>query len=425
MLDIKTPSLSVFETLVAPLDDLIVSNPRLRSCPEITDPDWVHLGLRRVLGEAKTGRGFLQKHLHAIGRKIHPSLFFENLASVRRLSFLRHLHDSVKRLVAEARKHLDPLAQFEELNDFQVHAGDGHRHKPSTHEEEVDGVRQNPQHFFTLCLRTYALSHLCLAESGGARKGEHDTRALKRQQIETLRQGIGKGEKVLYVWDRAGLDFPQWEEWKRKAIYFLSRSKKNLNLTQKELLDVDQTDPVNRGILADGMVETSAGTVLRRVIYRCPIDSKTYSYLTNLPKKIRPGIIAMLYKMRWDIEKAFDQVKNKMGEKKAWSKSDEGKNAQAIFITLAHNLALLMGDKLEEEHDIRFERDKKRRKERLKNDLKNSKVPEEKVPSWLFVIQRVTQKPLVLWRWFQSFLYDRCPWEVAIRRYDASCALAG
>ena len=247
MSNFNTPSLSVFETLVAPLDDLLVSNPRLRSCPEITDPEWVYLGLRRALSDSDTGRGFLQKHLHAIGRKIYPSLFFENLSSLRRLKFLRHLHDSMKKLVYEARKHLDPLAQYEELKDFQVHAGDGHRHKPSTHEEPVDGSRQNPQHFFTLCLRSYALSHLCLAESGGDRKGEHDTRALKRQLIETLRQGIGKGEKILYVWDRAALDATKWEEWKRKAIYFVSRSKRNLKLEQKSVLEVDLNDHVNKG----------------------------------------------------------------------------------------------------------------------------------------------------------------------------------
>jgi hypothetical protein len=198
-----------------------------------------------------------------------------------------------------------------------------------------------------------------------------------------------------------------------------------MKLEQKVVLEVDQTDPVNRGVLADGMVETSSGTILRRVIYRCPLTSKTYSFLTNLSKKIRPGVVAMLYKIRWDIEKAFDQVKNKMGEKQAWSKSDEGKTAQAIFITIAHNLALLMDDKLEAEHDIKFERDKKRREERLKHEQENSKVPKEKMPSWIFSLQRITQKPLVLWRWLATCIYLPCSWKEAIRRYGASCTLAG
>ena len=30
---------------------------------------------------------------------------------------------------------------------------------------------------------------------------------------------------------------------------------------------------------------------------------------------IRPGVIAFLYKLRWDVEKVFDQLKNKLEEK--------------------------------------------------------------------------------------------------------------
>lgn len=43
-------------------------------------------------------------------------------------------------------------------------------------------------HLFTLNLRTHALSHLCVADQA-ERKKEHDMRALKRQDIDTLWQG--------------------------------------------------------------------------------------------------------------------------------------------------------------------------------------------------------------------------------------------
>ena len=101
----------------------------------------------------------------------------------------------------------------------------------------------------------------------------------------------------------------------------------------------------------------------------------------------------MIYKIRWDIEKAFDQAKNRMGEKKAWCKSPIGKTIQIIFVCIAHNLTLLLEDDLDKIHDIRVDRDKKRRRERLKNHLK---TPLEKVSSWLFDLQRVTQRPLIL-----------------------------
>lgn len=35
-----------------------------------------------------------------------------------------------------------------------------------------------------------------------------------------------------------------------------------------------------------------------------------------------PGLIAYLHKVRWDIEKIFDQVKNKLAEKKSWATSE-------------------------------------------------------------------------------------------------------
>ena len=56
-------------------------------------------------------------------------------------------------------------------------------------------------------------------------------RAFKRQTADTFRQGAAKGWKVLYIWDRAGIDFRQWHEWENQfGIYFLSREKGNMKL---------------------------------------------------------------------------------------------------------------------------------------------------------------------------------------------------
>jgi hypothetical protein len=73
------------------------------------------------------------------------------------------------------------------------------------------------------------MTHLTVSDQV-ERKKEHDMPALKRQDTLTLRQGAAKGSKVLYVWDRAGIDFPQWFKWKESGIYFLSREKENMKL---------------------------------------------------------------------------------------------------------------------------------------------------------------------------------------------------
>ncbi len=66
------------------------------------------------------------------------------------------------------------------------------------------------------------------------------------------------------------------------------------------------------------MVGTSNGEEFRRVIYQCPITNEIFSFVTTLPHSIRPGVIVMLYLMRWEIEKLFDAFKNKLEEKKSW-----------------------------------------------------------------------------------------------------------
>ena len=53
------------------------------------------------------------------------------------------------------------------------------------------------------------MTHLTVSDQVECKK-EHDMPALKRQDTLTLRQGAAKGSKVLYIWDCAGIDFPQW-----------------------------------------------------------------------------------------------------------------------------------------------------------------------------------------------------------------------
>jgi hypothetical protein len=116
-----------------------------------------------------------------------------------------------------------------------------------------------------------------------------------------------------------------------------SREKKNMELMIMAELGYDKKDPINAGVQNYELVGCSAGVTVHRVVYKCPISGETYSFVTSLTN-VPPGLIAYLYKTRWDIEKIFDQVKNKLVEKKAWATSDTAKNMQAQFICIAHNL---------------------------------------------------------------------------------------
>ena len=87
---------------------------------------------------------------------------------------------------------------------------------------------------------------------------------------------------------------------------------------------------------------TTTGVSIRRVTFRDPETDIVYQYLTNLPLGVEPGIVALLYKSRWDIEKVFDEFKNKLGEKKSWASSATAKTNQARLICLTHNLMTLL-----------------------------------------------------------------------------------
>ena len=81
--------------------------------------------------------------------------------------------------------------------------------------------------------------------------------------------------------------------------------------------------------------------MLRRVTYRDPADGKLYVFMTS-EMSLPPGLIAFLYKLRWDIEKVFDEKKTKLHEKKAWATSPTARCQQAHFTALAHNLMVLL-----------------------------------------------------------------------------------
>ena len=80
---------------------------------------------------------------------------------------------------------------------------------------------------------------------------------------------------------------------------------------------VDPHDPRSRGVTADRAVVTREGHRMRIIHCTDPASGQEYRFLTNEPD-LPPGLIAELYRRRWDVEKVFDELKNKLGEKKAW-----------------------------------------------------------------------------------------------------------
>ena len=397
-----------------PALDLLPGCIYQRHCRELADSDWLRLGVHRCLQPQASGRGFLQT-LASRAPDLCPenSHFFESLKSQRRLNLCAELN---ARLCVHMRQVLpDALAAFPSLAGFDIHAGDGHYHAHAVHDPaDSKGNKHATGHLYARNLRSGTLSHLTVNDQD-ARKKEHDMRGLKRQTIDTLRQGAGKGRKVLYVWDRAGIDFNQWHKWKQgSGIYMLSRCKTSMALIKCGDLPFDRVDVINAGVRSDELVGSATGGVLlRRVTFLDVLNGITYEYLTNLlESSVPPGVIAHLYKMRWDIEKSFDEVKNKLGEKKAWATSATAKSMQAQFICLSVNLLQLIEHELGKAGIVN-QPEIKRRAARLEVAQKHAASQNTVLPRMLLMMQRMTQHSVKLIRWVAAQLWLDVSWKVA------------
>ena len=255
---------------------------------------------------------------------------------------------------------------------------------------------------------------LAIAEPQKYKKKEHEINTLKRIGGEALRLQEPKGVKVIHVYDPAIVDYAQWQKWKQgRGVYILTLEKKNSAMLKVGDSPWDRKDPRNTGVMFDELVGTTSGRTLRRVIYEDPVTGKLYHFLLN-EFTLPPGLVAFLYKLRWDVEKTFDQIKNKTFEQKAWASHREAKKQQALFISLAHNLMRGLEMQLMLKEDIRDQKAMTKRRIRMEKEIKQAedsgRRPNPLVTAWT----RATQRCFQFIRWLRYCLEDSTPWAEAL-----------
>jgi hypothetical protein len=286
------------------------------------------------------------------------------------------------------------------------------------HEEHIAGKRRAVGHFFSLNMRSGSLRHLDIARPDRVKgkKTEHDIAALKRLDAEVLRMGEPTGRKVLLVYDRAIVDFDQWYKWKQSSgIYVLTREKDNMALDVVGEPEVDRDDPRNIGVVKDQLVAHSKGRCIRRIIYTDPVGGTTYRFLTN-EMTLPPGLLAYLFKRRWDVEKVFDDQKNKLHEGKAWAKSAVAKSQQGAFQALTPNLIRQLERQVEQDHGIRDEKIDRRRVRRLAEQAAAAKDAGRPMNPLLYSVRKSAQRSSQFIRWLRLELARPTPWAAAIAR---------
>jgi len=404
----------VFQRLFSPVVDVYPISERQYDCKTLSDLDFLEMGVIRCISDSQTGRDFIQRHGDHDRLEIDVDLLFKSLKSPRRIANLYSVNQLIEPWVAKAAN--DPFSEIPELEGFAIYAGDGHFHAAAVHDPkdvtDSGEKRKLPTgHFFTLNLRTHFLNHLGTSDLRNERKREHDMHLIKRSEMVRLRGGEPKGTKVIMVWDKAGIDFEFWQKSKKcSGLYFLSREKSNMKLTACENRPFDKGDLRNEGVISDETVvpATDKGK-LRRIVYKDPETGKTFRFITT-EMTLPPGILCLLYKTRWDIEKVFDEVKNKMNEKKSWGSGEKSKTTHALFICLAHNLMVILQQILTSEESVTNDGEIYRREFRKDQSIENGAN---------FVatfVQRCTVRSVKFLRWLRNFVYREVLWCDAVAR---------
>jgi hypothetical protein len=398
----------VNQAFFQPLAGLAATSPHARPCPEFPDEDWVRLGVHRVLETVPSGRAFLHEHGPRFENTPRRSNYFASLHSPRRRDLAGDVNE---RLIASAGLP-DRLARIPELADYVCFAVDMHWHCAATHDARHDGAKMAVGHSYSLNLHSHLLRHLAVGEG----LHEHDMSVLRRLTPKGLRQGVPKGKRVLLIYDKAGVCLGFWKRCRHEcAVYFISRIKEAMVYEALDRRALDLQDPRNRGVEEDLLVRMSDGQAMRLIRYVEPLTGKVYEFLTN-EMDLPAAVVVELYRRRWDVEKVFDQLKNKVTERKAWATSLVAKEAQGILTALAQNLLLIYEQRIEERHGVINEAEDGRRSRRVETLVEEARRHSREVSSLLLGVRRATQRSVKFIRWLRQALRESLAEAAAVPR---------
>lgn len=349
-----TPTVLLEDVFFAPLLQALQTSGITRSCSVVEDASFACMAALRVLENSKTGRDFIQIHGMQASPGLTRSNYFDALASPRRLEmFIAVERELQRQQLPSLRAHDDRLALFSELDEMEIWAGDGHHIAHATHDPRNEKGTYSPVNaIYKLDLRSGWMRFMDLARPT-ARGIEHEITTLKRQDKQELRCGAAKGRSTLMVYDAAIIDFQYAYNLKQsKSVYILTAWKHNLAPMTAMPREFDRANPANALVVSDETIyfNNTPGT-WRRITASCPDSDEIYITLTN-QMTLSPGALNQCRRLRWNIEKAFNQQEQKLDERKAWSASEEGKRIQAIAMSIVHNLLRLFEAKLKHEEGI-------------------------------------------------------------------------
>jgi hypothetical protein len=399
---------SVNDAFFQPIAGLADTSPHAWPCPEFPDEDWVRLGIHRVIETVPSGRAFLQEHGPRFEKTPGYSNYFASLRSPRRRDLAADIN---QRLIASACLP-GRLEHISELASYVCFAVDMHWHQAASHDPRHEGAKMAVGHCYGLNLHDHLLRHLAVGEG----LHEHDMSVLRRLTPKGLRQGVPKGKRVLVIYDKAGVCLGFWKRCRHEcAVYFISRIKEAMVYEALECRALDRSDPRNHGVEEDLLVRMSDGQMMRIIRYVEPLTGKVYEFLTN-EMDLPAAVVVELYRRRWDVEKVFDQLKNKVTERKAWATSLEAKETQGHLTALTQNLLLIYEQRIKEKHGVNNEAEDQRRSRRVETLIKEAQINGRSVSTLLLGLRKATQRSVKFIRWLRQAMRESLAEAAALPR---------
>lgn len=400
-------SLFIDATFLTPALNLLPTLEHHRPDLSYSDAEFLTLGVRRILANHPSGRAFLQSARQCALTDVSVKAYFGAASSPRRLRLLHELNTVLSRPLPLT---TDRFAAFPELAGRDILALDGHDVRHGSHEPaapQANGETKVPATLTGVFLRDLRTGGArVLAQTQGH---QHEWAAVKqRPWSDFLWRPAARG--TILVIDPVAVDFGFLRGAKFKGGFtVITRTKQNLVVRQSRSLSWDRRAAINQGVLSDERVWFNDPGEFRRIRYRDPETGTIFELLTtefHLP----PGLIALIYRLRWDIEKFFDVCENLLAEARAWGAGPVPAQVQNEFLVLVHNLLILLSHKLEVEEGIRDEKVESKYAAALRVREQAARAQGRSVSPWVRVVRRITRWSSQFTRWLQDALVHRWAW---------------
>ena len=406
-------SILIRDAFIEPALSLLPSLENYRDDLGFSDSEFITLGVRRINTFHPSGRSFLQSVRQCDLTEVSLRAYFGAASSTRRLAFIHELNTTLSRTISA---RTDRFSAFPELAGRDVLALDGHDVRHATHEPEATtakghrGVPDTVTGLFLRNLRTDAAR--VLAQTDGH---QHEWSAVKARPWSDFHWHPGAKGTILVI-DPVAVDFAFLRGAKFKGGFtVITRTKANLVVQESRPLDWNRKDRRNQGVLSDERVQFGEPGEFRRIRYQDPETDEIHEFLTtefHLP----PGIIAQLYRLRWDIEKFFDACENLLAEKRAWGSGPVPAQVQNEFLVLVHNLLILLNARLETQEGIRDEKVEQKYAVALKLRNQAALLTGKTVSPWVQALRRITRWSSQFTRWMQDAILHGWAWNCAVEK---------